>query len=292
VITRKDTVVYRGGCPPVASPFSMAAVHDDYAALTAERKLIASRHGRQVEIQTPIRAEYELALSSTGVIAISDYRPPGASWFVRPDGNALEAGPAHSAQPYCIAIDGNLAAWGYADGTVIVLDVATGTVWPLRGQSGSVNTIVIDAANARVVTAGRRDLRVWELKQPAGTLIRAMPCEISHVQSSPDGRQVAMDCKDGNVRVWTRDSTAAVNLVHAHAGIAAGVQWVKGMICSGGWLDGHVVCSNPDGTDLRTLDSGTNRIVWLTASPDHDFLVFASSDGRVWRYDDRLQELY
>jgi WD40 repeat protein len=292
VITRKDAVVYRGHCPPAASPSTMAAVHDDFAALTADRMLIASRKGRQVEIQTPIKAEYELALSSTGVIAISDYRPPGASWFVKPDSNALEAGPAHGAQPYSVAVDGNLAAWGYADGTVIVLDTATGTVWPLRGQSGSVNAVVIDAANARVVTSGRRDLRVWELKQPAGTLIRPMPCEISHVQASPDGRQAAIDCKDGHVRVWTRDSTSTVNPVHAHAGIAFGVQWVKGMICSGGYMDGHVVCSNPDGTDLRTLDSGTNRIVWLTASPDHDFLVFASDDGRVWRYDDRLQELY
>jgi WD40 repeat protein len=291
VITRKDAVVYRGHCPPAASPFTMAAVHDDYAALTAERQLIVSRHGRQIEIPTPIKAEYELALSSTGVIAISDYRPPGTSWFVKPDGNALEAGPAHSAQPYCVAVDGNLAAWGYSDGTVIVLDTATGTVWPLRGQSGAVNAIVIDAANARVVTAGRRDLRVWELKQPAGTLIRAMPCEISHVQPSPDGRQAAIDCKDGHVRAWTRDPVS-VNLVHAHIGAAYGVQWVKGMICSGGFSDGHVVCSNPDGTDLRTLDSGANKITWLTASPDHDFLVFASADGRVWRYDTQLQELY
>jgi WD40 repeat protein len=291
VITHKDAVVYRGRCPQAASPFTMAAVHDDYAALTAERTLVASRRGRPIEIPTPIKAEYELALSSTGLIAISDYRPPGTSWFVKPDGNALEAGPAHSAQPDCVAVDGNLAAWGYTDGTVIVLDTVSGTVWPLRGQSGSVNAIVIDAANARVVTSGRRDLRVWELKQPSGTLIRPMNCEIYHIQSSPDGRQAALDCKDGNVRVWTRDSTASVNPVHAHAGIAFGVQWVKGMICSGGWVDGHVACSNPDGTDLRTVDSGTNRIMWLTASPDHDFLIFASSD-RVWRYDDRPQELY
>ena len=181
--------------------------------------------------------------------------------------------------------------WGYSDGTVIVLDTSTGTVWPLRGQSGAVDAIVIDAANARVVTSGRRDLRVWELRQPAGVQIKAMPCEISHIQLAPDGRHAALDCKDGYVRVWTRD-TKTVNPVHTHAGTAFGVQWVKGMICSGGWVDGHVVCSNPDGTGLRTLDSCTNRIMCLTASPDHDFLVFASADGRVWRYDDRLEELY
>src|SRR5262249_39327144 len=158
-------------------------------------------------------------LSSTGMIAIADYRSPGTSWFVKPDGTAMEAGPAHSAEPYCVAVDGDLAAWGYADGTVIVLDTATGTVWPLRGQSGTVNAIVIDAANARVVTSGQRDLRVWELKQSAGTLIRSMPCEISHIQPSPDGRYAALDCKDGHVRMWTRDSTSSVTPVHAHTGI-------------------------------------------------------------------------
>jgi len=291
-ITRKDAMVFRGRCPPTGSPFAMAAVHDDYAALTADRVLIASRHGRQVEIPTAIRGEYELALSSTGMIALYDYRPPGTSWFVKPDGVALEAGPSHSAEPFSVAVDGNLAAWGYADGTVIVQDTANGTVWPLRGQSGAVNAIVIDAANARVVTSGRRDVRVWELKQPASVLVKAMPCEISHIQPSPDNRHAALDCKDGQVRVWTRGETGSVTPVHGHAGIAFGVQWVKGMICSGGFLDGHVVCSNPDSTDLRTLDSGTNRINWLIASPDHDFMVFASADGRVWFYDDRLQELY
>ncbi len=292
-VVRKDVVVDRDRCPPTGSPFAMAAVHDDYAALTADHALIASRNGRQIRIPTAIKGEYELAMSSAGVIAISDDRPPGTSWFVRSDGNALEPGPAHSAPPYSVAVDGNLAAWGYGDGTVIVLDTATNTVWPLRGQSGPVSAIVIDAANARVVTAGARDLRVWELKQPAGALIKAMPCEIRHAEPSPDGRYVALDCRDGHVRVWTRD-TASITPVHAHTGSAFGVQWVKGMICSGGFVDGHVMCSNPEGTDLglRMLDSGTNRITWLAASPDHDFLVFASGDGKVWRYDDRLQELY
>ncbi|HEX3760024.1 MAG TPA: hypothetical protein VHW23_15015, partial [Kofleriaceae bacterium] len=290
-IERKDAVVYRGRCSQAASPFTMAAVHDDYAALTADGVLIASRGGRRVEIPTPIRGEYELALSSTGVIAIGDYQPPGTTWFVRPDGNALETGPSHSGEPYSVAVDGNLAAWGYNDGTVLTLDTASGTVWPLRGQPGPATALVVDAASARVVTAGRRELRVWELKPRMDTTIQAMPCEISHIQPSPDGRQVALDCKDGKTRVWVR-GTDTVTPVHAHSGSAFGVQWVKGMICSAGFADGHVVCSNPDGTDLRTLDSGTNRIVALNAGPDHDFLVFASGDGRVWRYDDRLQELY
>src|SRR5262249_36836335 len=121
-VLRKDAVVYRGRCPAANSLATMAAVHDDWAGLDADRVLIAMRNGRQVEIPTPIHGEYELALSSNGVIAISDYWSSGTAWYVRPDGNVLEAGPAHNYELYSVAVDANLAAWGYVDGTVIVQD--------------------------------------------------------------------------------------------------------------------------------------------------------------------------
>src|SRR5262249_6894635 len=63
-VVRKNAVVYRAKCRAAGSPLTMSVVHDDYAALTADRVLVASRRGRMIEIATPIRAEYELALSS------------------------------------------------------------------------------------------------------------------------------------------------------------------------------------------------------------------------------------
>jgi WD40 repeat protein len=288
-VVRKDLVVFRGRCPATQSEFPMAAVRDDYALLTAERTLVVVRRGRQVEIPTSIRGEYEIALSSNGTIAIGDYSPNGAAWFVKPDGNTLEAGPAHGTRPFAIAVDGNLAAWGYADGTVIAQDTVVGTVWQLRGHSGVVTNIVVDAAHARIIAAGLRELRVWDLKQPAATLVQPMPCVISHIQRSPDGRQAALDCNDGSVRLWSREA-GSVTPVHSHVGQSFGVQWVNGLICSGGFSDGRVMCSRPDGSELRTLDSGASRIAWLTAGPD--FLIFASADGRVWRFDGTLTELY
>src|SRR5262249_48044752 len=144
-VVRKDEVVYRSKCRATGSPFTMAVVHDDYAALTADHMLVASRRGHTIEIPTSIRAEYELAMASDGVIAIAEYSPTGTVWFVRPDDKLLEPGPAHQTQPFSLAADGDLAAWGYVDGTVIVLDTVTGTVWPLRGHSGKVSHIVVDA---------------------------------------------------------------------------------------------------------------------------------------------------
>ena len=149
---------------------------------------------------------------------------------------------------------------------------------------------VIDAGNARVVSASARELRVWELKPPASSLIKAMPCESFHVQLSPEGTRAALDCNDGSVWAWSRD-TGAVTQIHKHVGFSFGVQWVQGMICSGGWGDGHVLCSAPDGTHTRTLDSGTTRINWLTTTPDHETLIFASADSKIWRFDGNLQEL-
>src|SRR6185295_17063178 len=156
---------------------------------------------------------------------------------------------------------------------------------------GTVASIVVDAANARVIASGSRELRVWALKRPTSTLVATTPCLVAHIQRSPDGRQAALDCNDCSVRLWTREPSS-IRLLHTHVGQSFGVQWVRGAVCSGGFFDGHVMCSKPDGTDLPVINPGTSRITWLISSPDQDFLIFASADGKVWRYDDKLQQLY
>jgi WD40 repeat protein len=118
-----------------------------------------------------------------------------------------------------------------------------------------------------------------------------MPCAGFHIEPSPDGTRVAVDCTEGTVWTWSRD-TGAITQIHKHAGFAFGAQWVKGMVCSGGRGDGRVLCSSPDGTFTRVLDSGTSRITWLTATPDHEALIFASGDGKIWRFDTSLRALY
>ncbi len=292
-VVRDHAVILHRRCPTTKSPAAMAVVHDDYVALTSDGTLTTNRRGRPLDIYTDILGEYELALSSQGVIAIADYSGSGKTWFVRPGGTDLEPGPTHASQPFSVATNGNLAAWGYTDGTVIALDTTTGMVWTLKGHPDAVAYIVIDAANARVVSASGHELRVWETKPPPSSLIKSMPCTIFHVELSPDGTRAAMDCIDGRVWAWSRD-TGAITQLHKHVGYgyAFGVQWIKGMICSGGWEDDRVLCSTPDGTHTRTLVSGTSRITWLTATPDHEALIFASADGKIWRFDSSLQELY
>jgi WD40 repeat protein len=268
----------------------MAVAHGDYAVLASDGSLVASRNGHPLEIRTEVRGEGELALSSRGVIAIADYAG-SKTWFVRPGGTTLEPGPVHASQPFSLATDDNLAAWGYTDGTVIALDTMAGTVWKLKGHAGSVLSIAIDSHNARVTTATSREVRVWDIKPPASSFVATMPCAIFSVRPSPDGAKVALDCGDGSVWVWSRD-TAAITHIHDHAGPSYGVEWVRGMVCSGGWADGRVLCSNPDGTQTQTSESGTARITWVTATSDHQSLLFTSGDGKIWQLDTKLHELY
>jgi WD40 repeat protein len=64
------------------------------------------------------------------------------------------------------------------------------------------------------------------------------------------------------------------------------------MVCSGGATDGRVLCSQPDGSNTRTLESWSDRITGLTTTPDRRSLIFASADGKIWRFDDKLETLY
>jgi WD40 repeat protein len=290
-VEHRGVVVQRRRCAQTKSAAAMAVIGDAYVALSDDGTLMVSRGGRLLDISTGIEGEYELALSRRGVIAIADYVAAGKTWFVRPDGSRLEPGPVYASQPYAVAADGALAAWGYEDGAVIARDVATGVTWELHGHSEPVIFVVVDAANARVISATRSEFRVWDVKPLPSNLISNMPCTIFHVEPSPDGTQAALDCNNGSVWTWERQSGRVVQ-IHKHVGYSFGLQWLHGMVCSGGWGDGRVQCSSPNGTEREMIDSRSRRITGLTATPDHKSLVFASVNGNVWRFDRALQELY
>ncbi|HEX7843412.1 MAG TPA: hypothetical protein VF469_38330, partial [Kofleriaceae bacterium] len=287
---RDGVVVLRRRCPQNASPYTMAVTGDDYAALTDAGILIASRGGRMTDTPTAISGEYELALSSAGVIALADYEHGGGAWFVRTDGSGPERGPVHAAKPASVATGGRFAAWGYADGTVIAVETTTGAVWELKGHPDPVACIVIDADRGTLVSTSSRELRVWDLTPPPVTRIRQIPCGAYNMQVSPDRTRVAFDCHEGGVWVWSRGA-GTVTQLHQHAGHAFGVQWLGDEVCSSGW-DGKVMCSTIDGKTTRTFDPGAGRIRWLAGSPGADFLVFAASDGRIWKLDRDLHRLY
>src|SRR5262249_44473842 len=162
------------------------------AALTEAHVLTVSRGGETIDVATEIAGEYEVAMSRAGVVAVADYGRDGKPWFVRARSRELELGPRHAAALFSVTAEGPYAAWGYVDGRVIGLDTGTGMSWEFRGHADSGGFLAIDGN--LLVTAGRGELRVWEMRQPPATLIGTTPSRNVSVQPSPDRRYVALDC--------------------------------------------------------------------------------------------------
>jgi hypothetical protein len=292
---RRGKSVLRSSCLKNLSPEMMAVAGNGYALVRAPHVLTVSRGGRTVDIPTEVAGEYEMAMSNTGVVVLADYARGGRPWFVREGSDELEPGPTYAAPLFCVAAAGQVAVWGYRDGMVIALDTRTGAIWRLRGHPDAAFHMVV--AQDLLVTAGIYEIRVWELRQPAATQIGSIPCQAVTIRSSPDGEYAGIDCKGGTAWLWSRRSGKLAPL-HQHDKNAEGIQWLGDgrsedhlRMCSGGW-DGRVLCSTVDGTTTRAFDTGSGRLVSLTASADHKFLAFASLDGTIWKLDEQLHELY
>jgi eukaryotic-like serine/threonine-protein kinase len=290
-VQRAGAVVQHKRCAQSKSLVSMAVAGGDYAALGDDGVLVAHRGERTLEIQTGVLAEHEIALSGRGVIGVAEYGASSRSWFMRANGTRLEPGPVYASPTFGVAVDGDLVAWGYVDGTVIARDTVTGMAWEFHGHTDTAQRLVIDAAHARLISASQRELRVWDLSQTASTLAATMPCSSFHIEPSADASQAALDCDDGSVRVWSRRTGGTVP-IDKHAGYAYGVQWVGDLICSGGWGEGHVQCASRDGTQKANLDSASVKINSMTTTPDHRSLIFGAADGKVWRFDGTFHTLY
>jgi eukaryotic-like serine/threonine-protein kinase len=286
-ITRDGQPELRTRCAPNASVWPMAAVGTDYAALLDAGTLLVARGGEKRELPAHISGEYELALTASGVVAVADFSDK--TWFVRPGGRALELGPLHASQPTSVAADGTLAAWGYTDGVVVVVDTATGASWELHGNGYAAMHIALDAAHERLMSVAGDELRVFTLAKHPVSLVGHLPCQMFNLARSPDRTQALLDCDDGRARVWTLASNE-IREIHRHTDIAFGVAWMRGAACSAG-LDGRVLCTGPDG-ETRELLSQAGRIKWLEPSPDGAYLAAATDDGKLWKLTADAQTLY
>jgi WD40 repeat protein len=283
------SVMLRERCPRRLSPETMVVRGDDYATVTETGKLIASRAGRVLELPTAISGEFELALSSTGVLALADYEQGGGAWFVRPDASTIERAPVHPA-PNSLVAEGRYAAWGYHDATVIVVDTTTGTSWELKGHADAVDRLVIDSDRSTLVGHSKRELRVWGLTPPPITAVRQIHCRVLDARATPDGTQAAVACNDGSVSLWSR-RTGVVTRLHQHHGQAIGVRWRGNLACSGGW-DGKLLCTPIEGGATRSFDPRAGRITRIAGSPEARIVVVATADGRIWKLDSDLHPLY
>jgi WD40 repeat protein len=279
-VTRDGVSERRTRCAKNSSVQSMVVAGASYAALLDADHLLIVRDGKPQELSTHIVGGYELALAPGGLLALADLGDK--TWFVRPDGNQLELGPAHPSLPTTVAADDRFAAWGYADGAVVAIDTRTGAVWTFKGHTTRVTRLAVDPGHARLISIAGVELRVWSLTPSVLREVSQLPCTVYTLALSPDQTRAAFDGADGALRVWSL-ATGTVREVHRHSTPAYGVAWWGDHACSGGF-DGQVLCTSPEAT-TQTVLAGGAQIEWLASSPDHRTLVAAAADGKVMEFD-------
>ncbi|HEY0991146.1 MAG TPA: AAA family ATPase [Kofleriaceae bacterium] len=161
-----------------------------------------------------------------------------------PDGRRIAIAGAHRAAQVCdgatgepvfalahadmvreavFSTDGARILTASADGTARVWDAATGAALGRRNHDASVAHAAF-GTGARVMTAGRTEVRVWNTDAEVPELVLAPPrTQISAAALSPDGRYLAIATFDGAIQISSGESglPVAPELEQAHRASSA-----------------------------------------------------------------------
>src|SRR5207248_2887179 len=220
-----------------------------------------------------------LAITDDGVLGAIDAR--GEPWYRVPGDVALRPGSTGTSAPSAVTAAGSLIAWGYTDGSVVVLDSRTGEEWRLYGHRAPVAHVFLQPTTRRLVSIGGNDVRVWNI--PPHALKRdalRLGCIPFNMALNASKEEIALDCSDGTVSVVER-ATNRLTRLHRHDVLGFGVAFIRDRVCSSGW-DGRVLCTRTDGSDSRVVATHSQPVRWVAGSDVTGALAYAVADGGVW----------
>jgi eukaryotic-like serine/threonine-protein kinase len=212
---------------------------------------------------------YEIAAS--GLVVSFDRESHG---LVRaPSGDAFERLSLPST-PTAVAADGNIAVWGFADGTIIAHDIRTRQHWTLRAFPEQI--LLLDLVGDRLLVDVTNTLRVFRLTADAPVQLATAPAAVLNPVASPDGAWLLMDSSDGAVTVLRRDGSLAA--VHHHDSTAFGAAWCGPAACTAS-RDRTVRCTLPDSTTPSAVQEAGAPVRWIESIGDE--CVYADAEGDV-----------
>jgi WD40 repeat protein len=220
------------------------------------------------------RGAVALGFSETGLISVVDssgngtFRLPNADAFRRVHLGKRAVG-THAL--------GSFAVWSFEDGSIKIVDTATGREWSIKAHSRGLFCAYLLPPGNRIVTCGRNEIRTWILSDEAPTPAAELPARAFNVAFNDVGTAL-FDGGNGDVYALHKGATSATFL-HKHELLSFGVGWCDGQACSAGW-DGRVLCSSSDLSSVATVATFETSTRWLGGHGGHCFI--AVSNGAIY----------
>ena len=177
---------------------------------------------------------------------------------------------------------------GYAGGTAVLWDVATGqAVQVLKGHTSAVNSVAF-SPDGRTLLTGSTDktVRMWERMTGAEQLRLTQSDQVYTAAFAPDSRAVLAGSYDGSVRAWDVQPQFERPVLAGHASVVSAVAFSPdGRWLATGGLDGVRLWDVTTARSVRVFDQAGSVNYGLKFSPDGRFLLSGNSTGAATLWD-------
>ena len=232
----------------------------------------------------------KVALSADGSVVAGNFGAKIIMWDAA-TGNERQTLVGHS-----FGLIGPVAVQSLAfspDGTKLVSGGADNTVkiWPISSEEGntllsgiSVSIPALSPDGKSFVCAVGRKIGVYDSVD--GSELKSFACDsavCARPAFSPDGKRVAIACRDKGIRIWDLENQCDLATLTGHTGeifdLAFSPDGTK--LASGSGDKTAKLWNALDGTELNTFTGFTQRLASVAFSPDGTRLATGSFDGSI-----------
>lgn len=185
--------------------------------------------------------------------------------------------------------DNNSIISSYGDGTILVWNALTGEQkYVLKGHDKWVNSIAISPNGRHIVsTSWDNTIRKWDIETQNQLYVLNSEEPINYVSYSPDGQLIAIAMDNGYIYIMDAATGNFLSVLEGHLGKVSSALFSH---------DGKRIVSASDDLTVRIWDvatgetirvlNGANAFNFAAFSPDDRYIVFNSTDGEIYVYDD------